>query len=280
MKLRLLTTAAIGLGMVLTLQSVSSGRAASGGQDRIGAPGSLGTDCTLCHSSPGAFTNPAIAIAVTDGNGNAVTSYMPGQTYNVSFTVTSDGSPAGYGMQAVALDASNANIGDFTGTTTNNTQLVTIGNGREIIEHQGRSSTGVFTGTWEAPAAGSGAVTIYGIGMAVNGGGTSGDNTSSTSQFTLSEDVASSLNKVADQAIDVAVFPMPNQGVFQVINQGKQAETTLQLVDLQGRILHSNQVILGQGETYNVNEPNLPAGIYLLHVQQGAEQRVEQIVVQ
>ena len=110
----------------------------------------------------------------------------------LEFNVSSGGNPNGYGMQAVLLDASNANAGNLLTTTTANTQLSTISNGREFVEHQGRSTTGMFIATWEAPAAGTGDVLVYSIGIAVNGAGTSGDNTSPTVQTVLSESPASS----------------------------------------------------------------------------------------
>jgi len=146
MKIRLLRNLFIGITFLFVLQSASGGRAAVGGQDRTGSPGSLSA-CTFCHSTNGAFTNPQLGIIIKNTSGIIVTSYVPGDTYTLEFNVTSGGIPNGYGMQAVALNASNANVGDFLMTTTTNTQLSTIANGREFVEHDGRSSTGVFMAT-------------------------------------------------------------------------------------------------------------------------------------
>ena len=63
-----------------------SGGPASSNLDRTAAPFSGGLTCSQCHSGGGGTTN--ISVVVTDGNNVAVSSYVPGGTYMVKFTVT------------------------------------------------------------------------------------------------------------------------------------------------------------------------------------------------
>jgi hypothetical protein len=266
MKTRLLGVLFIGITCLFVLQSVSSGRAASGGQDRTGAPGSLGA-CTACHANNGAFSNPQMEVIVKNAMGAVVASYVPGDTYTLEFNVSSGGTPNGYGMQAVVLDASNANTGDLLTTSTANTQLSTIGNGREFVEHQGRSGTGMFVATWEAPAVGTGDVIVYGVGMAVNGSGTAGDNTSSTTQVILTESPASSIDDLNIEESSWKLFPIPNDGGFNITNKDETGPIMVQVYDLQGRSVYSENVVLDHLGTHFMYCKDLVSGIYVVKMQ-------------
>ncbi|BDS11798.1 choice-of-anchor V domain-containing protein [Aureispira anguillae] len=279
MKTQLLGVLFAGATLMFTLQSVSGGRAALGGQDRTGAPGALSSDCTLCHSSQGSFSNPQIGITVKDASGTVVTSYVPGDIYTLEFAVTSGGTPVGYGMQAVALDASNNNAGDMIATSTSNTQLSTIGNGREFIEHSGRSSNGIFKTTWEAPVTGTGDVTIYGVGMAVNGASTSGDNTSPTTQFVLTESPASGVDLLDLETDNFDIFPIPNDGSFKVKNRGAAGSITIDVLDLQGRTVYSESAMVDGFGTHSIYCKNLIPGTYIITVKSNGVQQTQQMMV-
>ncbi len=279
MKTRLLGVLFIGITFLFVLQSASGGRAAVGGQDRTGAPGSLGA-CTACHSNNGAFSSPQIGVVVTDAMGATVTSYVPGDTYNLSFTVTSGGTPVGYGMQAVILDAANANTGDLLTTTSANTQLASITNGREFLEHQGRSSTGVFTATWEAPVTGTGDVTVYAAGMAVNGSGTAGDNTSPTAQLVLSESIPSSIDDLDREAASFNIFPMPNNGAFNFTNKDMTGFVKIQIYTLEGRSVYSENLLLDHNGSHFIYCKHLVPGIYIVEMENEKTRKTQQMIVQ
>ena len=114
----------------------SNGAAAMGLGDRTGSPvGGASSSCANCHSG-GAFA-PTISIDVKDASMNSITSYVPGTTYTIEYTVAAgSGSPSGYGFQGVALNASNGAAGSLVSALTSNTQIVTIG-GVDYLDHQG-----------------------------------------------------------------------------------------------------------------------------------------------
>ena len=152
----------------------SGGAAEFLGQDRTGGPLSVGT-CAACHSG-GTYTT-SINAQLKDEFGTSVTSYDAGEDYVLDVTVVANTAPK-FGFQANALTSANAQAGDFTSAITANTQITTI-SGVQYPEHSAAATgTGSYTFSvnWVAPQNGTGVVNMYGIGMAVNGNGsTSGD---------------------------------------------------------------------------------------------------------
>jgi hypothetical protein len=165
--------------------SSSGGTADSGNGNRTGSPGSSGT-CANCHSG-GSF-GASISATVTDVNNNTVTSYIPGATYFVEFQVSSTSGTPKYGFQSVMLTGTNANAGNFDSVLTTNTQITTLST-RKLPEHSAKSTTGNFKVRWIAPGSGTGTVTLYYIGNAVNdNGSTSGDSPTTAQTLTLTEE--------------------------------------------------------------------------------------------
>ncbi len=162
-------------------QSNSGGRAAAANDGNTGAPGESGLTCGTCHVG-GAFTTVEALGVFEVGTMTPVTTYVPGTTYDVSFGITATtGTPSGYGFQMTALDAANADAGTFQNLGAN-VQMAAAANvgGRTYVEHGGgTSASGVFMMQWVAPTAGTGDVTFYYAGNAVDGTGTTGNDVGS-----------------------------------------------------------------------------------------------------
>lgn len=184
MKLKFIYILCLSVFAYVVLSSRSSGAAAAGLGNRTGSPGSSGL-CSGCHSGASYTTN--VSIALKDGSNNSVTQYRPGQAYTLEYTITaSGGTPTGYGMQSVIFRSNNTNAGTLGTALTPNTRITSS----TYVEHNGVSSTGVFRATWTAPAAGTGNVTVYAVGLGVNNNGnTNGDKSSSTVQLAIAEDI-------------------------------------------------------------------------------------------
>lgn len=156
----------------------SSGPASVVGQGYTGAPGESGTLCSTCHSA-GAFGTPSTVLTITDSGGNVVTSYNPGETYQVTLTTTpGSGSPSGYGFQMTVLDGTNADVASFANPSSNAkiSTAASVAGGRTYAEHNGVSATNTFILDWTAPVGGTGDLNFYFTVNLVNlNGGTSGD---------------------------------------------------------------------------------------------------------
>lgn len=258
------------IGIFLCLQSASGGRAANDEMDRTNAPGSGGTCGIYCHSSSGLHPNTQLNIVIEDANGTVVNAYIPGQIYTLTFEVTSDGSPFGYGMQAVVLDSLDMNTGDMLLVSTSETQLTTISNGREFIEHQGISSTGIFRTTWMAPPAGTGAVTLYGMGMASNGSGdTYGDDFTAAIPVVLAENITNSAQRLDENKALYEIFPNPNQGEFYVKTTKTVGNCSIKVFDLAGQIVYQKSIELTEYAAHKINLKENISGVYWVKIEQG-----------
>lgn len=274
MKIKMIGVLLGAMAILLCLQSASGGRAANNGLDRTNSPGSGGACGGYCHGSSGFHPNTQLNIVIKDVNDNFVNSYIPGQVYTLEFEVTSDGTPFGYGLQAVILDSLDMNAGDMLMVSTNETQLTTIANGREFVEHQGISNTGVFRTTWMAPPIGTGEVTIYGMGMAVDGsGGTQGDDFQQAIPVVLTESVTNSTQKLEVDQSFYEIFPNPNQGAFYLKNNQKDGNSSIQVFNLAGQIVYEKEIELAKGASYKINlKENIP-GVYWVKIEDGSTEK-------
>ena len=172
MKIRYLYPLFSGLLLISLFLANSSGPGSVGTGARTGAPGE--GICSNCHGGSGGTFSPSINIQVLDG-ATAVSTYQAGRSYTLRVQISSANSTC-FGAQATVLNSSNSNTGSLS-SPGSGVRVLTIGS-RTYIEHTQRSSSGVFTATWTAPAAGTGTVTVYAAGIACNNSsGSSGDNT-------------------------------------------------------------------------------------------------------
>lgn len=261
MKIKIYVLGAAILAFVLFVRATQNLGGAPNGN--TGAPGE--TNCTACHGgAPNSNEDGSIVIFVTH-DGNAVTQYENGKTYDVSVTVAHSESNK-FGFQLTALNsAGNSEVGSVTyGSDIELTE--DSGKNRVYLNHKAGSTTGTGnTRTWTfqwSPIEGvSGPITFYAAGNAANGdGGFSGDLIYTTSlelpQGTVSRK------------------PVLSADVFRVLTGagGTMAEITVQaptagtlaLTDAAGRTIWSRNLELPAGTTTLPVEA--PAGVYALSI--------------
>lgn len=131
--------------------------------------------CTDCHG--GHVVNPdALGSVTIDG---VPTSYMPGQTYPLTVTVTRTGQQR-WGFELTSLKASDNTMAGTLTLVNTITRIVTLNSRNYIEQTTVNGGDGTFSGqangswdfNWTAPAAGAGSVTFYAAGNAADGSGT------------------------------------------------------------------------------------------------------------
>jgi type IX secretion system substrate protein len=248
-------------------------------KDRTGSPLSPGS-CSApgCHSGGG--FNPSVSIELLKNN-QPVTTYIPGVTYDVKVTITaSQGTPAGYGFQAVALaGVDNDNTGTWSSPTPG-IQSLTLSNGRTYVEHSTPNTTNNFFQTeWMAPDIETGDVTFYAAGNAINLNNSTTGDIATTAQLVISEIGTSS---VIDQQnlLNFTIFPNPVDDILNFkISSRSSGDFDLQIISTDGRIVQKQSIDLTEGENEkSINVSNLSNGIYLIQLVHDKEAATQTIL--
>ena len=265
-KLLLLSTVS---ALALTVfMSNEGGAAINGPGDRTGRLVATNT-CRGCHTGA-TYGSVTVTQVVKNANGVPVTSYTGGATYTITLTINKTaGTPAGYGFQWASVKvADNATQAGTPTTTQANTAVHTLST-RKYVEQAGAIATNVITFTWVAPAAGTGSVKTVFVGMAINGDGNSGgtDTVSPSTTVTLTEDVVSTERSAAPIS-SVKVVPNPVADVLRLqISTEKAANYTVQIADLNGRIVATENTTLTTGDnTLTLDASQLTTGVYMVRL--------------
>lgn len=260
---------AFSLLTLIALMSNSSGRGNIFGEAVTGAPGDSNKTCGTsgCHSS-GAFS-PTPILSVFDQDGNEITNYKPGETYDVVLKVEAVDNPVEFGFQMVSLTDDNAPVNQWE-SIGSNVQLVKLGD-RDYIEHNSPSSENEFSARWTAPSTGTGDVKFYFAVNAVNGNGSPSGDGAANSSFTLNETLSSSSDI---NNITFKIFPNPATDFITI--DGVEDAYTYTMVDINGKT-----IIRGFGnDKTTVNTANLNPGLYFIILENNDIVKTQKLIIQ
>jgi hypothetical protein len=135
------------------------------------------------------------------------------------------------------------------------------------------SGPGVTGTTFNPATAGAGTHTATYLFTDVNG-------CSSTATVTITVSLCTGVGENS-ATNGVNVFPNPNDGTFS-ITIGNSAENVLiELVDLEGRVVYSSsENNVPAGFTKQIETDNISAGLYLIRITTGSDQRIVKVAVQ
>ncbi len=245
--------------------SNSNGAGTAQGQDRTGSPVGNGSCAnTGCHN--GGNFSPSVSLTLLDDNNNAVSAYVPGDTYTLQVTTNASNDPVEYGFQATALLGDNAEAGSFT--DGDGYKLLDLA-GRGYVEQESPQSSPTFNVTWTAPAAGAGSVSFYSSTVAANNAnGSGGDNGATATPLAVEEDTGSSTQEPGVGKMQLTIAPNPVGSTMAYNAVGRQNGTyTVSLTDAFGKIVKSETVNLTTGENRRTLEVNdLAKGVYILQI--------------
>ena len=227
---RLIPLAFMG-SLLLLFMSNKNGRAKVGGEGNTGAPGDKSYFCSDCHKDN--TYSITLELTIADTNGVAVTSYFPGQTYQITLKIKPDGMtvPAVYGFQMIGLeDKTNTPLNGFLNPVAG-TQLTVLKN-RQYAEHSKPSASNIFLINWKAPATNLGDVTFYTAMVAANNnGGNTGDKAIKT-KITIPSATSSTDNLVESV---VSFYPNPLYQQLNISGSFSRIPVQVRMTDLQGK---------------------------------------------
>ena len=249
---------AFSLLILIALMSNSSGRANIFGQAVTGAPGDTNKTCASsgCHSS-GTFS-PNAQLSIQDDNGNVVSQYIPGSTYDVTLIIESSGNPSAFGFQMVALKPDNSPATEWTDLGSN-LQSVQLGD-RKYIEHNSPSASNEFKTKWIAPSEASGDITFYFSANAVNNNGSPSGDGGTNSTFVMSE-----LSTSSDDLFEKTITLYPNPAHATITIGATEKELKYSIIDINGRLIKTSMIV---GKS-TIDISDLSSGLYFINLQDG-----------
>lgn len=252
--------------MAIALMSNRGGRGSAGGNNGAvtGAPGENGGSCGQggCHSA-GNF-NPSLDLFLIDENGDASNKYIPGANYTVSLKINTSGLPSGYGFQMVCLeDTEETSTGTFS-DLPDGVSNVTLLN-RDYVEQFNIIPVDSIPLNWTAPEKGTGDVTFYAIGNAINANGNSGGDGVARSSFSFEEAEESSTDN-SDLDAQYSLYPNPVSRFLNV--SGPSSDIDLSIYDMNG-----NKVVEKQNAE-QVDCSALTPGMYLVEMRNSQKESI------
>lgn len=274
MKLRLAYTIFLGLMLLIVSLGNKNGRASTPpGQGNTGAPGDAalpnGTPilCSSCHTPSNITAN--MSIKVLDSLGNETTQYLPGKQYTARVTINAVmGNPQRYGFQMIALkDAGNTDLKGFSDMNPNNYKLATVNaTNRTYAEHDNSSTSNTFDVKWTAPAAGTGSVTFYAAGNAVNNNSQSTGDGATSTNLKLTEGSLSSTQNPDAERIGLQIWPNPFSSVANLsVVLPRAGGYRVAAHDLSGRLVWESTQNLPAGENrLEITTADWTPGVYFM----------------
>ena len=277
MKLRLVYALSLTILCAVVLLSNKNGRASEAKAGNTGAPGDEalpnGTPitCISCHTaSP---ITSSMTVSVLDSDSTIVMQYLPGQQYTAKVTITAlTGNPLGYGFQMIALkDNGNTDLDGFSdpgNQTVNNYKIATIANGRTYAEHDNVSTPNTFNVKWTAPVAGTGNITFYAAGNAVNKNGQNSGDGATFTTLKMTESIGASTQSPDAERISMKLWPNPAVSVawlsFRLPSSG---DYQLTVRDLSGRLVwESTRSLFAGDQILEIPVAGWSPGIYFTTV--------------
>jgi hypothetical protein len=252
----------------------SSGPALARNQGYTGAPikGSTSSEltCKTCHNNETFGATGKLETFDSIGT-TAVTSYQPNKVYTIRLTIsTTTGTPSGYGFQMIDLFKSDST--NVKGFLVKEKQAADIGidattAGRVYAEHNAILTLNIINVKWRAPAAGKGIVSFYGIGNAVNGGGSSGgDNPTASLKIDFKEST-SAVNDLATK-VTINIAPNPTSDRAEIFLSSKESRNLqVRLTDITGRIvLTDNWKVVAGDNQKSLDLHNVAKGAYMIQM--------------
>lgn len=261
-KSRLLFFTGLTLVGVLTLGNLNSQPTGAPARSS-GGPAESGATCAQggCHGGTATTVTDRITTDIP------AEGYTPGTTYNITVSFS------GTGRKGFMFSAQNAS-GEFKGTPI-------AGSGSKIvftnyITHSMAVNTTAATWNfqWTAPAAGTGAVNLYGA-FAVT-------TVNTTKQMiTVAEKVNTGINEAAKEIALSSYVDNSEKTLNVAFNLKQQADVNITLVNYNGQVckqLHAGYLHAGQ-QQFTSSTQNLKAGVYFIQTKVGEQTYFQKVLI-
>lgn len=237
---------------------------------KTGSPAD-GSNCTQCHTGTPVTGTAWITTSIPEDG------YTPDSVY----TITVRGSHAGaqrYGFEMTSEDSSNEKKGKFIVLDPLKTKLLSL-QGDAITHLAGgispENDSISWTFDWQAPAAGSGAITFYAAINAANGNSNTTGDVIYLSQDAVEEKIIQGAGEFANSKT-LKVFPIPASD-YLTIESSNQKINTIQLYHSSGRMVYAQNIQNESSTTIDLE--GFSSGIYFLQIDSNGRKETRRVVV-
>lgn len=250
----------------------ANGNSGSAPFGNTGSP-SDGNTCARigCHAGGPAQTGQVVSIT-----GNIpVEGYTPGETYDMTVTMSNGGSKFGFSLSPQSSQGTllGTLIASGAGTTLN-------GPGGKYLTHTSSGTSGSgsksWTFEWTAPVAGTGAVTFYGAYNFANGNGTTSGDVIVPHTQVFNENVSTGVAESPFRRLEI--FPNPIEDHINIRMGDVDEVIMITLMGVDGRTVLQEQHTQGNIRI-DLSTHTVPSGLYLLSVELGSKRTVRKLLV-
>lgn len=77
----------------------------------------------------------------------------------------------------------------------------------------------------------------------------------------------------------ISLYPNPNQGKFALRNNGVSRDATIEVINVQGQTIYTQQTFLGANQSFEINLGDVATGMYLIKITSGESVGVDRVIV-
>lgn len=229
---------------------------------KTGAPGDA--TCTQCHSGS-VQSGSGFNLVTLSSGGNPVSEYVPGTTYQVTVTMSTNNAKNGF--EIVPLNPSNTMAGTFSITDATHTKTITSLGKTRVTHKLAGTSLNSWSFNWTSPATNVGAVTFYLATNQTNSNAGSTGDVIRTSQhpFGSVAGIQEASNKIETR---IGYLASTNSLNIQ-LDSKVDGSAFVNVVDLSGKsVFTENMGTVSSGESaFSVRlDKELNSGVYLVNV--------------
>ncbi len=211
-----------------------------------GSPGDA-NNCTACHRSANSY-NTTVSLS----HNIPASGYVPGTTYQLTLTATSNSNKLGFQMTAESNN--NQRQGSFS---SSDSYTQTIGN-NQYIEHTSQGTTqSSWNFNWTAPSQNVGTITFYVAVNATNGNGQLTGDTPVMASFSVSANTAIGTSVIPG----IKLYPNPVENLLFIDYISGRSLDMIRIFDITGKMIYRIE-----NPARRIDFSGLDAGKYIIEI--------------
>lgn len=231
--------------------------------------------CNGCHVGTDNSGAGSLVVSV-----QGLDTVQQDSTYTVNVHIAGDASRNKYGFELIARDSSDASVGTFTITDSDDSQILTSNND-SYVSHKNATADTTWTFKWQAPSDYKGQVTFYAAGVASTSKSSNNHSTYTTSTSVyVNGDTNVSIAEESMIQATTKVFPTVSNGTFHINVSGLSSNDFMYTIyDLSGKVIDQKSFNQATGDHTEIVS-GMHTGIYLIQTVVDGKESMTKVIVE